>query len=78
MLTLLTLLANTEPALMGSLEKFVWADYRVAVVFLVFLPLILLIWAFIQKNGKTMESINTHLNFELFINGVLLFINLLF
>lgn len=50
MLTLLNLLAATEPADMWSLEKFVWADYRVAVLFTVFLPLILLIWAFVQKN----------------------------
>ncbi|RZM76154.1 DUF3177 family protein [Leptolyngbya iicbica LK] len=35
---------------MWSLEKFVWADYRIAVLFTVFLPLILLIWAFVQKN----------------------------
>ncbi|WP_236146299.1 DUF3177 family protein [Leptolyngbya iicbica] len=50
MLTLPTLLAATEPAEMWSLEKFVWADYRIAVLFTVFLPLILLIWAFVQKN----------------------------
>jgi hypothetical protein len=50
MLTLPTLLAATEPADMWSLEKFVWADYRIAVLFTVFLPLILLIWAFVQKN----------------------------
>ncbi|WP_239112246.1 DUF3177 family protein [Halomicronema sp. CCY15110] len=50
MLTLPPLLAATEPAAMWSLEKFVWADYRIAVLFTVFLPLILLIWAFVQKN----------------------------
>jgi len=30
------------------LESLVWTDYRVAVLFLVILPLILLIWAFVQ------------------------------
>jgi len=50
MLTLLHILAATEPADMWALEKFVWADYRVAVLFTVFLPLILTIWAFVEKN----------------------------
>ena len=50
MLTLPTFLAATDSAAMWSLENFVWADYRLAVLFTVFLPLILLIWAFIQKN----------------------------
>lgn len=50
MLTLLNLLAAIEPADMWALEKFVWADYRLAVLFTVFLPLILLIWAFVQKS----------------------------
>ena len=49
MLTLLHILAATEPADMWALEKFVWADYRVAVLFTVFLPLILTIWAFVEK-----------------------------
>ncbi len=31
------------------LESLVWMDYRLAVLFTVILPLILLIWAFIQK-----------------------------
>lgn len=30
-------------------EPFVWTDYRLAVLFSVILPLILLIWAFVQK-----------------------------
>jgi hypothetical protein len=47
---LLNLLAAAEPADMWALEKFVWADYRLAVLFTVFLPLILLIWAFVQKS----------------------------
>ena len=50
MLTLPTFLAATDSAAMWSLENFVWADYRLAVLFTVFLPLILLIWAFVQKN----------------------------
>ena len=33
-----------------TLEKVVWADYRLAVLFSVFLPLILLVWAFIKKS----------------------------
>ncbi|MEM1311198.1 MAG: DUF3177 family protein [Cyanobacteria bacterium P01_H01_bin.153] len=35
---------------MWKLEKFVWADYRLAVLFTVILPLILIIWAFVQKS----------------------------
>jgi hypothetical protein len=31
------------------LRSLVWADYRVAVLFTVIIPLILLIWAFVQK-----------------------------
>lgn len=49
-LPLYPLLAATDAAAMWSLEKFVWADYRLAVLFTVFLPLILLIWAFVQKS----------------------------
>jgi hypothetical protein len=36
-----------EPSFLRSL---VWTDYRLAVLFTVVLPLILLIWAFVQKN----------------------------
>lgn len=32
------------------LASLVWTDYRLAIVFTVLLPLILLIWAFVQKN----------------------------
>lgn len=31
------------------LRSLVWADYRLAILFTVFLPLVLLIWAFVQK-----------------------------
>ncbi|MBN3923940.1 DUF3177 family protein [Nostoc sp. NMS4] len=31
-------------------RPFVWIDYRLAVLFLVIIPLILLIWAFVQKS----------------------------
>ncbi|HBB35382.1 MAG TPA: DUF3177 domain-containing protein [Cyanobacteria bacterium UBA8803] len=31
------------------LRVLVWTDYRLAVLFMVFIPLILLIWAFVQK-----------------------------
>ena len=31
------------------LEPFVWTDFRLAVLFTVFLPLILLVWAFVNK-----------------------------
>lgn len=49
--TLLNSLATAagETASLWALEKFVWADYRLAVLFTVFLPLILLIWAFVKK-----------------------------
>ncbi|MDH6057099.1 DUF3177 family protein [Chrysosporum ovalisporum Ak1311] len=30
-------------------RQFVWTDYRLALLFLVFIPLILLIWVFVQK-----------------------------
>lgn len=36
-----------EPSLLRAL---VWTDYRLAILFTVFLPLGLLIWAFVQKN----------------------------
>ncbi|MGF1567153.1 MAG: DUF3177 family protein [Nodosilinea sp.] len=36
-----------EPSLLRTV---VWTDYRLAVLFAVFLPLALLIWAFVQKN----------------------------
>jgi hypothetical protein len=49
-LTFPQLLAATDAAAMWSLEKSVWADYRLAVLFTVFLPLILLIWAFVRKS----------------------------
>ena len=52
-LTLLDSLITVEGGLIASmwtLEKFVWADYRLAVLFTVFLPLILLAWAFIRKS----------------------------
>ncbi len=52
MLTLLSPAAITNLATLWSLEKFVWADYRLAVLVTVFLPLILLIWAFVQKNDS--------------------------
>ena len=32
------------------LRALVWTDYRLAVLFTVFLPLALLVWAFVQKN----------------------------
>ncbi len=33
----------------STLARVVWTDYRLAVLFTVFLPLILLVWAFVQK-----------------------------
>ncbi len=33
----------------STLQSLVWLDYRLAVVFTVILPLILIIWAFVQK-----------------------------
>jgi hypothetical protein len=36
-----------DPSLLRSL---VWLDYRLAVLFTVLLPLVVLIWAFVQKN----------------------------
>jgi len=44
------MLAAAEPTAMWALEKFVWADYRLAVLFTVLVPLGLLIWAFVQKS----------------------------
>ena len=32
------------------LQKLVWTDYRLAVLFAVLMPLVLLIWAFVQKS----------------------------
>lgn len=52
MLTLINPAATTSLATAWSLEKFVWADYRLAVLFTVFLPLVLLVWAFVQKNDS--------------------------
>lgn len=50
MLKLIETIAAIEPTDMWALEKFVWADYRLAVLFTVFLPLILTVWAFVQKS----------------------------
>ncbi len=30
-------------------RPYIWTDYRLAVLFMVVIPLILLIWAFVQK-----------------------------
>lgn len=46
----LHLFVAAETLSMWPLEKFVWADYRLAVLFTVFIPLILLVWAFVQKS----------------------------
>jgi len=59
-LTLYPLLAATDAAAIWSLEKFVWADYRLAVVFTVFLPLILLIWAFVQKSESIQRLLSIY------------------
>ncbi|NER79265.1 MAG: DUF3177 family protein [Leptolyngbya sp. SIO1D8] len=51
--TLLNAIASTEGVLTASLltlEKSVWADYRLALLFTVLLPLILLVWAFLKKS----------------------------
>lgn len=51
--TVMNALVGVEGSLVASmwaLEKFVWADYRLAILFTVLLPLILLVWAFIQKS----------------------------
>lgn len=37
-------------ALLDWLQPFVWTDFRLAVLFTVFLPLVLLVWAFVQKS----------------------------
>lgn len=50
MTTSLRFLIAAESASMWSLEKFVWADYRLAVLFTVVLPLILMIWAFVKQS----------------------------
>jgi hypothetical protein len=60
MLTLLNLLAAAEPAPMWTLEKFVWIDYRLAVLFTVFVPLILLIWAFVQKADSIQQLLTIY------------------
>ncbi|GAX34711.1 DUF3177 family protein [Nodularia sp. NIES-3585] len=39
-------------------RQFVWIDYRLALLFLVFMPLILLIWAFVQK-AEAMQRLLT-------------------
>jgi hypothetical protein len=46
-----------EPSLLRSL---VWTDYRLAVLFTVFLPLVLLIWAFVQKNEPIQHLITIY------------------
>jgi hypothetical protein len=45
------------PSLLRSL---VWTDYRLAVLFTVFLPLVLLIWAFVQKNEPIQHLITIY------------------
>ncbi|MGD1929686.1 MAG: DUF3177 family protein [Leptolyngbyaceae cyanobacterium] len=49
MFPLLNLSWAPVTANLWTLDKFVWADYRLAVLFTVFLPLILLVWAFVQQ-----------------------------
>ncbi|MEL6398496.1 MAG: DUF3177 family protein [Cyanobacteria bacterium J06626_4] len=49
MFPLLNLSFAPVTANLWALDKFVWADYRLAVLFTVFLPLILLVWAFVQQ-----------------------------
>jgi len=48
----LNLLLLTSEKIMNEVwfRQFVWMDYRLALLFLVFMPLILLIWAFVQKS----------------------------
>ncbi|MDB9526793.1 DUF3177 family protein [Oscillatoria sp. CS-180] len=41
---------TTELANVWTLEKFVWADYRLAVLFTVLVPLVLTVWAFVTKS----------------------------
>lgn len=40
---------NLENIDLGLLEKIVWTDYRLAVIFTVIIPLVILIWAFVSK-----------------------------
>ena len=47
--TLLNLSLAPVLANLWALDKFVWADYRLAVLFTVVFPLILLVWAFVQQ-----------------------------
>lgn len=46
-----------EPSLLRSI---VWTDYRLAVLFTVLLPLVLLIWAFVQKNESIQHLVTIY------------------
>jgi hypothetical protein len=46
-----------EPSLLRSI---VWMDYRLAVLFTVVLPLVLLIWAFVQKNDPIQHLVTIY------------------
>ncbi|MEH2447316.1 MAG: DUF3177 family protein [Nostoc sp.] len=41
-------------------RPFVWIDYRLAVLFLVIIPLILLIWAFVQKTESIQRLLSIY------------------
>ena len=60
MLYTLPLLAATEFADMWRLEKFVWADNRLAVLFTVLVPLLLIVWAFVQKSEGIMQLLTIY------------------
>ena len=57
MFPLLNLSFAPVTANLWALDKFVWADYRLAVLFTVFLPLILLVWAFVQVASLLMITV---------------------
>ncbi|ELR99776.1 DUF3177 family protein [Gloeocapsa sp. PCC 73106] len=40
---------DIEKVDLAFLEKIIWTDYRLAVIFTVILPLVLLVWAFVRK-----------------------------
>jgi hypothetical protein len=42
------------------LRSIVWTDYRLAVLFTVLLPLVLLIWAFVQKNESIQHLVTIY------------------
>lgn len=51
---------SMDPDTLQWLQRFIWAEYRAAVVLTIALPLILLIWATVQREGAIGRLLNLY------------------